>query len=117
LAKKAGDLTGTSKDCSNKWSRDVNREKNCYSCGGFGYLARNYRNQEIIEWGRKLEYGNERDNLKEKKSSTSPQLGSNNYNRFAMLSRVIKNTFCYNTNNRNILREVTVKIGLERMDI
>ena len=35
---------------------------------------------------------------------------------FAMLSRVIKNTFCYNLNNRNILREVTVKIELERID-
>ena len=34
-----------------------------------------------------------------------------------MLSRVIDNTFCCNLNNRNMLREVTVKIGLERIDI
>ena len=34
-----------------------------------------------------------------------------------MLSKVMKNTFCCNLNNRDILREVTVKIGLERIDI
>ena len=33
-----------------------------------------------------------------------------------MLSRVIDKTFCCNLNNRNMLREVTVKIGLERID-
>jgi len=33
-----------------------------------------------------------------------------------MLSRVIKNTSCCNLNNRDILREVIVKIGLERID-
>ena len=33
-----------------------------------------------------------------------------------MLSRVIKNKFCYNLNNGDILREVTVKIGLERIN-
>ena len=34
-----------------------------------------------------------------------------------MLSRVVENTFCCNLNNRNILREVIIKIGLERIDI
>jgi len=34
-----------------------------------------------------------------------------------MLSRVVDNTSYYSLNNRNILREVTVKIGLERIDI
>ena len=34
-----------------------------------------------------------------------------------MLSRVEDNTSCCNLNNRNMLREVTVKIGLERIDI
>jgi len=34
-----------------------------------------------------------------------------------MLSKVIENTFCCNLNNRDILRKVTVKIGLERIDI
>ena len=33
-----------------------------------------------------------------------------------MLSRVIDNTFCCNLDNKDILREVTVKIGLERID-
>ena len=33
-----------------------------------------------------------------------------------MLSRVIDNKFCYNLDNGNILREVTVKIGFERID-
>ena len=33
-----------------------------------------------------------------------------------MVSRVIKNKFCYNLNNGDILREVTVKIGLERIN-
>ena len=33
-----------------------------------------------------------------------------------MLSRIIDNIFYFNL-NRNILREVTVKIGLERIDI
>ena len=34
-----------------------------------------------------------------------------------MLSRVIENTSCYNLDNRNMLREVMVKIGLKRIDI
>ena len=33
-----------------------------------------------------------------------------------MLSKVMENTSYYNLNNRNILRKVTVKIGLERID-
>ena len=36
---------------------------------------------------------------------------------FAMLSRVIDNTSCCNLNNGNMLREVKVKIGLERINI
>jgi len=39
-------------------------------------------------WERRLEYGNERDN-----------------------------SFCYNVNNGDMLREVIVKIGLERIDM
>ena len=34
-----------------------------------------------------------------------------------MLSRVIDNTSCCNLNNGNMLREVKVKIGLERINI
>ena len=33
-----------------------------------------------------------------------------------MLSRVVNNIFYYNLDNRDMLREVTVKIGLERID-
>jgi len=33
-----------------------------------------------------------------------------------MLSRVMKNISCCNLNNSNMLREVTVKIRLERID-
>ena len=34
-----------------------------------------------------------------------------------ILSRVIENIFYYNLNNRDILREMIVKIGLERIDM
>jgi len=34
-----------------------------------------------------------------------------------MLSRVMENTSCCNLNNGNMLREVTVKIRLERIDM
>jgi len=34
-----------------------------------------------------------------------------------MLSRVINNKFCYNLDNEDMLKEVTVKIGLEIIDI
>jgi len=33
-----------------------------------------------------------------------------------MLARVIDNTSCCNLNNKDMLRKVTVKIGLERID-
>jgi len=33
-----------------------------------------------------------------------------------MLSRVMDNKFCCNLNNRDMLREVTVKIGLKRIN-
>jgi len=33
-----------------------------------------------------------------------------------MLSRVIEYTFCYNLNNKDMLREVMVKIELERIN-
>ena len=34
-----------------------------------------------------------------------------------MLVRAIDNKSCYNLNNRDMLRELTVKIGLERIDM
>ena len=33
-----------------------------------------------------------------------------------MLSKVMNNKFCYNLDNENMLREITVKIGLEGID-
>ena len=56
----------------NSYAMDVDcGNKNCYSCGGFGHLARNYRNRENrtreerrLEYGQKLiiEGGNEQGN-------------------------------------------------------
>ena len=34
-----------------------------------------------------------------------------------MLSRVLESTFCCKLDNKNMLREIMVKIGLERIDI
>ena len=34
-----------------------------------------------------------------------------------MLNKVVENIFVYNLDNRNMLREMTVKIGLERINI
>ena len=34
-----------------------------------------------------------------------------------MLSKVMDNKYCYNLDNGGMLREVTVKIGLEKIDI
>jgi len=31
----------------NPYAMDVDREKNCYACGGFEHLARHCRNREI----------------------------------------------------------------------
>jgi len=54
-------------------------------------------------------------NLNREENLNSPQLGSN-YNRFAMLSRVMDNKSCYNLDNENMLREVTINIRLERIN-
>jgi len=61
---------------------EVNRERNCYACGGFGHMARHCRNREgRIRIGdrKRLEYGQRgreksnryRDNLKEKENLES----------------------------------------------
>ena len=41
----------------------------------------------------------------------------NNYNKFVMLIKATDNISCCNLNNKDMLREVTVKIGLKRIDI
>ena len=50
---------------------DVDRERNCYSYEGFGHLAQNCRNQEIVGQERRIEYRNNvntMNNLKEKEN-------------------------------------------------
>ena len=37
---------------------DIDWRRNCYSCGEFRHLVRNYRNQEIMKQGKRLEYEN-----------------------------------------------------------
>ena len=45
------------------FAMDINRRRNCYACGGFGHMARHYRNQgqrgRVAE-NRRVEYGEER---------------------------------------------------------
>jgi len=43
----------------NLYVMNVDRGRNCYDCGGFGHLARNYRNRSTenrIGEGRRLKY-------------------------------------------------------------
>jgi len=35
---------------------DIDQEKNCYNCRGFEYIARDCRNQRIVEQERRLKY-------------------------------------------------------------
>ena len=44
------------------------------------------------------------------------QLDLSSYNRFAMLARVTNNISMRNLDKGDLLREVMVKIGLERID-
>jgi len=50
----------------NSYAMKVDRSnRNCYSCEGFGHLARNCRSRRIggrIEQGRRLEYGGNENN-------------------------------------------------------
>jgi len=51
---------------------DVDRRRNFYSCGSFGYLGQNCRSWKIIGQGRRMEYGDNlnmgQNNLNEKES-------------------------------------------------
>jgi len=42
---------------------DYNKNCFCYSCRGFGHLARNCKNKKIIVQGRKLKYGDNLNNI------------------------------------------------------
>jgi len=70
----------------------------------------NYRRFSHIIGIRKSEDKKKDWNMK----TISFQLGFSN-NRFTILSRVINNISCYNLNNRNMLREVIVKIGFKKL--
>jgi len=39
------------------YAMNIDKRRNCYSCGGFGHLVQNCRNQRIIGQGRRIEYG------------------------------------------------------------
>jgi len=38
------------------YAMEVDRERNCYTCGGFGHMARHCRNRGRIAEGRRLEF-------------------------------------------------------------
>ncbi len=48
----------------NSYAIDVDRRENqnCYNCGGFGHLAKNYRNKNSIGKGRRLKYKRNKNN-------------------------------------------------------
>ena len=41
---------------------DVDKGRNCYSCGGFGYLVWNCRRQRIMGQGSRVEYEDNHNN-------------------------------------------------------
>jgi len=47
----------------NPYAMDVDRERNCYACGGFGYLARHCRNRRM-GMNRRMEIEGDNSNLK-----------------------------------------------------
>ena len=77
----------------NPYAIDTCCRRNCYSCRKFEHLARNCINWGIMGQERKLDYGDNVNNI------------------------VIENISCYNLDNRNMLKKVTVKIGLEIVDV
>ena len=40
----------------NSYTIEVDRRRNCYSCGSFGHLARNYKNRGKIGQEKKIEH-------------------------------------------------------------
>ena len=40
----------------NSYTMNVDYKRNYYSCGDFGHLAKNCRNQRFIKQGRKMKY-------------------------------------------------------------
>ena len=54
----------------NPYAMEVDRERNCYACGGFGHLACHCRNRggRVVE-GRRMEYNGRRERLFEHKNN------------------------------------------------
>ena len=50
------------------YAMNINRERNCYNCGGFSHITRYYRNQRMVKWERKISYQNNDEHLKEEES-------------------------------------------------
>jgi len=51
------------------YAMNVDQERNCYSCGEFGHIARNCRNWKIVKQERRLEYrDNKNSNLNEEEN-------------------------------------------------
>ena len=64
----------------NFYAMNVDRRRNCYTCGGFGYIAQHYRNREvgnIIGEERRLEYGGSKNNGQKRVEERN---GQNNLN-------------------------------------
>ena len=117
------------------YAMEIDRGRNCYACRGFGHIARHCRNQgqrgRVAE-ERRLEYGGGgiEENFeifrqfKRGRGSRVPQLDS--YNKFNVLATEINTDISkpegtekkieVRKTEGKILREVTVKIGLERID-
>ena len=114
------------------YAMEVDRGRNCYACGGFGHMAHHCRNRgrgRAIE-GRRVEYwgkirGQYQTDWTFKKGGElrSPQLSS--YNKYNVLATEINVDALKSEGNKKMevrkvegrtLREVTVKIGLERID-
>jgi len=63
-----GQESGEGRIRRDSYTINIEREKNCYNCGGFGYITRHCRSWEIVGQKGRIEYGdncNHRDNLKE----------------------------------------------------
>ena len=111
------------------YTMEIDKGRNCYACGGFGYISRHCRNRERgrpmeerrVEYsgGRIEEIFDNLNNLKGGRESRTPQLDSQN--KYSVLAMIINadtpasEEKVRKTEGRT-LRKVMVKIGLERID-
>jgi len=109
---------------------EIDKERSCYTCGGFGHMARHCRNQRRgrVADRRRLEYGGKVqgklrtfEQFKRGGESRIPQLYF--HNRFNVLAKTMQVGTKELEGRMEVrkvegkpLREVTVKIGLERID-